>query len=144
MAGTGVLMFFEWDHGLTTVVHQWFSWIFLIGACSHLAINIRPLKNHFNSPLGRAGIVFFSCALLVSCFSWGRITGPQLKRPIEQALVDAPLWALAGVVHAEPDALLARLQKRGIHATFEKSIHELSVQNRIGENQLLAITFLCE
>src|SRR4029450_10400711 len=32
MAVTGVLMFFELEHGFVVVVHQWASWILLIGA----------------------------------------------------------------------------------------------------------------
>lgn len=49
MAGTGVLMFFEYEGGLITVVHQWFSWIFLLGAGAHIAINLRPFQNHLRS-----------------------------------------------------------------------------------------------
>ena len=142
MAGTGVVMFFEWNPGLTTVVHEWFSWIFLIGACGHIVANFRPLKNHLKSRWGKAGITLFLCVLAASFFSWGKITGPQLKRPIEQALVDAPLWALAGTTHTEPDALVARLKAQGIAASTGQTIGELSRTNGVGENRLLAIVFL--
>jgi hypothetical protein len=52
MAVTGVLMFFELEHGLVVVVHQWSSWLLLIGAVGHLTANIRPLKNHLTSRWG--------------------------------------------------------------------------------------------
>ena len=56
MSGTGMLMFFEWNPGLTTVVHQWFSWFFLVGAAGHVAVNIRPLKTHFKSRWGKTSV----------------------------------------------------------------------------------------
>lgn len=144
MAGTGVAMFFEWNHGLTTVVHQWFSWLFLAGAGGHIAANFRPLKNHLKFRWGKASVALFACVLVASFFSWGRITGPQLKGPIEQALVDAPLWALAGTTHTEPEALVARLKAHGIAANQAQSVRELSNRNGVGENRLLAIVFLPE
>lgn len=142
MAGTGVAMFFEWNDGLTTVVHQWLSWLFLIGVGGHIALNFRPLKNHLKSRRGQASVALFACVLAASFFSWGRITGPQLKGPIERALVDAPLWALAGATHTEPQALLARLKAQGITASSEQSIGELSRHHGVGENRLLAVVFL--
>ena len=49
MAATGVLMFFELDQGLVVVVHQWSSWILLIGAAGHLTLHFRPLEKHLKS-----------------------------------------------------------------------------------------------
>lgn len=142
MAGTGTMMFFGCNHGLTTVVHQWFSWIFLIGAGSHIALHFRSLRHHLQSRWGRASAAVFACVLAASFFSWGRITGPQLKGPIEQALVDAPLWALAGTTHTEPQVLVARLKAHGIAADSGQSIGELARREGVGENRLLALVFL--
>jgi hypothetical protein len=77
MSATGVLMFFEWDRGLTTVVHQWFSWLFLAGAGGHIATNLRPLKNHLKSRWGKASLAAFAVVSAASLFSWGYITGPS-------------------------------------------------------------------
>ncbi|MBR0663927.1 hypothetical protein GXW71_06105 [Roseomonas hellenica] len=142
MSATGVLMFFGYDRGLTAVVHQWFSWFFLMGAGGHIAANIRPFKNHLRSRWGQVSVAVFMVVLAASLFSWGRITGPQLERPIKQALVDAPLSALAGVIRADPDALLLRLRARGITATSQQSVRDLSVGTGAGVNRLLAIVFL--
>jgi hypothetical protein len=144
MAGTGVAMFFEWNRGLTTVVHQWFSWLFLAGAAGHITANFRPLRNHLKSRWGKASAVVFTSLLVASFFSWGRVTGPQLKYPIEQALVDAPLWALAGTTHTKPDVLLARLKTHGIAASREQSVRDLSRDSGVGANRLLAWVFLPE
>ena len=82
MAATGVLMFFEWERGLAAVVHKWFSMLFLAAAGGHIAANLRPFKNHLKSHCGQASIAVFMVVLAASFFSWGIITGPELKRPI--------------------------------------------------------------
>lgn len=142
MAATGVLMFFEQEHGLVVVVHQWSSWILLIGAIGHLTANIRPLKNHMTSRWGAVTFGAFSAALIASWFTWGTITGSQLKRPIEQALVDAPISALARVTQVDPSTVAARLSALGIDATSEQSIRELAGARNQDENRLLGLMFL--
>ncbi|MBP1848618.1 DUF4405 domain-containing protein [Rhizobium halophytocola] len=142
LAITGVLMFFEWDVGLVTVVHQWFSWAFLIGAVGHVVANIRPFRNHLASPVGKASVTAFSLVVAASLFSWGLITGPQLERPIEEALVDAPLSALANTIRVAPDDLLLRLEGQGVFATAGQSIRQLAASSGVDENRLLALIFL--
>ncbi|WP_156332400.1 DUF4405 domain-containing protein [Rhodopseudomonas sp. AAP120] len=144
MSATGVLMFFELDRGLVVVVHQWFSWFFLAGAAGHITANFRPFKNHFKSAGTKAIAIIFAGVVAASLFSWGRMTGPQMKRPIELALVDAPLSSLAGVTHMEPDVLIGRFKAHGIVATGQQSIREISLQSGVGENRLLGIVFLPE
>ncbi|HEU5079137.1 MAG TPA: hypothetical protein VFT72_07980 [Opitutaceae bacterium] len=144
MSVTGILMIFDWEHGLVTVTHQWFSWIFVVGVCAHIAINVRSFKNHLSSGWGRASMVAFVLVLGASFFSWGLITGPQLKDTIEQSLVDAPISALAGVAHVSPEDLINKFKAGGINATGEKSIRELSEEFGVSENRLLAIVFLPE
>lgn len=141
ISATGVLMFLEWERGLMTVVHQWFSWLFIIGAGGHIAVNLRPLKNHLKSSWGKASVVVFVSILTLSAFSWGTITGPQIKRPIEQALVDAPLSALASVNRTPPEYVVQRLAARGIAADDRQSIGELALASGVDENRLLAIVF---
>jgi hypothetical protein len=59
-------------------------------------------------------------------------------------LIDAPLFALASTIRTDPDALLLRLKARGIPATRQQSIRELSTAHSVGENELLGIVFLPE
>ncbi|WP_417686077.1 DUF4405 domain-containing protein [Roseibium sp.] len=144
MSATGVVMFFEFEPGLTTVVHQWFSWAFLVGAGAHVAVNWRPLKLHLRSRWGKGSLAVFCLILLASFTSWGMVTGPQLKRPIEAALVNAPISALAEVTHVSTDRLLARLQTHGIEATPNQTLADLVVAHDIDENIFLGIVFLGE
>jgi len=144
MAITGILMFFEQDRGLIVVVHQWSSWLLVIGAVGHIVANFRPLKNHLKSGWGTVSVAAFGAILVASWFSWGLVTGPQLKRPIEQALVDAPLSVLARMNHVDPSALVAKLSAHGIDADSEQSIGELSRKYRLDENRLLGMVFLLD
>ncbi len=144
MSATGVLMFFELDRGLVVVVHQWFSWFFLAGAAGHIAANFRPFSNHFKSAATKTTAIIFTSVLVASLFSWGRMTGPQMKRPIELALVDAPLSSLAGVTHTEPGDLIERFKVHGIVATEQQSIREVAVASGLSENRLLGLVFMSE
>jgi hypothetical protein len=144
MAGTGALMFFDLDFAMTTVVHQWFSWIFLAGAAAHITTNFRPFKKHLGSGWGKASLATFGVVLAASFVSWGFVTGPQMEKPIEQALVDAPLSALASVIRATPEALVTRMKEHGITANAQQSVREVSARSGESENRLLAIVFLPE
>jgi hypothetical protein len=142
MAATGILMFFGLDRALMAEAHKWFSLFFLTGVAGHITANFRPFMNHLKSRWGRTSVAAFAVVLAASFFSWGLITGPQLERPIKRDLVDAPLSALASVTATAPDTLLLKLKARGIDATSEQSVREISAKYRVDENRLLAIVFL--
>lgn len=141
MSATGVLMFFELDAGLVTVTHQWFSWAFLLGAGAHIALNWRPFRNHLKSGWARASIAAFAALTMAALFSWGMITGPQIERPIEEALVDAPISALAAVTRNSPETVLRRLAANGIVAGGDDSLRDIAQRSGADENRLLAIVF---
>lgn len=144
MGATGVLMFFEVDGGLTTVIHQWFSWAFLFGATAHIVVHLRSFTHHLRGRWGGVSAAVFLAVFVASCFSWGLITGPQLRRPVEGALADAPLASLASVTRTDPDVLLQRLQAHGIRARADESINQLAGETGISENRLLSLVFLSE
>jgi hypothetical protein len=141
MAGTGVLMFFGYDRGITGIVHQWMSWAFLMGAGGHVIANWLPLKKHLRSSWARLTTVTFVAVLAASCFSWGLITGPQLEEPIELSLADAPLSALASVRRVSPEVLVAKLAAQGVTATPHDTVRGLAVRHHIGANRLFGIIF---
>lgn len=141
ISATGILMFFEWERGLMTVAHQWLSWLLVIAVAGHIVVNLRPLKSHLRSRWGKASVAVFAAILAASASSWGMITGPQIKRPIEQALVDAPLSALAGVTRTPPQTVVERLGARGIAAGPDQSIGAIAQASGVDENRLLAIVF---
>jgi hypothetical protein len=144
LSTTGLLMFFGWDRGLMSGVHQWLSWLFLAGVGGHVAANIRPFKNHCKSRWGKVTIATFTIVLAASFFSWGIATGHHLLKAVEQALVDAPLSTLASLTHTAPDALVRRLKAHGIIATSQQTVRDLSSERGESKKHLLAIVFLTE
>lgn len=144
MLGTGVVMFFNWNPGLIAVVHKWFSWVFLLGLCGHIAINIGPFLNHLKSRWGRGSIALCTIILILSFNTWGKVTGPRLKMPVQRALAQAPLSVLAEVSRTSLPDLLDKMKRNGITATGEESVLELSEKNHVDEHHLLGIIFLPE
>lgn len=144
MAVTGVLMFFDVVPGYLSFAHEWCSWFFLAGAAGHVAVNFRPFVKHLKSNWGRANVAIFTIALVVSMFSFGRITAPQLKWPISNALVEAPLSALADVTRTDQVELLAKLKTHGITATPKQNIKELAEEFDLDEFHILGLVFLRE
>jgi hypothetical protein len=144
MAASGVLMFFDLVPGYISFVHEWFSWLFLLGASGHVAVNFRSLTKHLQSAWGRANVATFAMVLVISTFSFGRITAPQLKWPIAEALLDAPLSALADVTRTDSADLLAKLKTHGITATPDQNIKELAIDYGMDEFHVLGLVILPE
>lgn len=144
MAVTGVLMFFDVVPGYLSFAHEWFSWFFLAGAGGHIAVNFRPLTKHLQSNWGRANVAIFAIILVVSTFSFGRITAPQLKWPISNALIEAPLSALADVTRTDHAVLLGKLKTHGITAAPDQSIKELAIKHDVDEFHVLGLVFLAD
>src|SRR5690606_15678085 len=133
MSVSGVLMFFDVVPGYLSFAHEWFSWFFLVGAGGHIAVNYRPLEKHLKSNWGRANVAIFSIILVVSTYSFGRITAPQLKWPISDALIEAPLSVLADVTRTDPADLQGKLKTHGIAATPDQNIRELAATHDMDE-----------
>jgi cytochrome bd-type quinol oxidase subunit 2 len=141
MAGTGVLMFFGVNTGITDVIHQWFSWLFLLAVCAHLTMHVRSILRHMQSTSVRLGVGLFATILVLSLFSWGTVTGPQLKRPIERAMLQASVNSLATVKHVPSATLVARFSAIGVDTTGRETIEQLSQRYRISPHRLLAVVF---
>jgi hypothetical protein len=144
MSVTGVLMFFDIVPGYVSFAHEWFSWAFVIGAVAHIVVNFKPFTKHLRSNWGRANVAIFSIIVVVSMYSFGQITAPQLKWPISNALIDAPLSALADITRTDHAVLLDKLKAHGINATPEQNIKELAQQNRVDEFHVLGLVFLAD
>lgn len=144
MAVTGVLMFFDVVPGYVSFAHEWFSWLFLVGTAGHIAVNFKPLTKHLRSNWGKASVAVCVVVLVVSMFSFGRITAPQLKWPISNALVEAPLSALADVTRTDSAELVTRLAKHGITATPDQNVKGLAEKHDLDEFHILGLVFLRE
>jgi len=126
-AVTGVLLFFHADTGLNKAVHEWLSWVFLIGAILHLILNFGPFKKYLSQRKGQILLGGFILLLALSFIpiQGGHKHGSPFAAPIK-ALAGAPLTTLAEVARTTPDQLRAQLSDAGLTVTSDKqSISEL-------------------
>ncbi len=144
MVGTGVLMFFDIVPGYVTFVHEWLSWVFVLGAGAHIVVNSRPFLRHLKTGWGRANVALFLALLVISTFSFGRITAPQLKWPISEALIAAPISILADLTRRDDAEVLRILNGHGIAATASQSVQEVSEAHGLDEFHVLGLLFLSE
>ncbi len=126
-AVTGVLLFFHAATGLNKAVHEWLSWIFLIGAVFHLILNFTSFKKHLTQRKGQVLMGTFALLLVLSFVPFdeeGHHGSPLI--PPAKALARTPLSTLAQVAGTSPDQLRDRLSREGITvASYEQSLSEL-------------------
>ena len=126
-AVTGVLLFFHAATGLNKAVHEWLSWVFLVGAVVHLALNFAPFKKYLTQ---RKAQVLIGSSVLILALSFvpmgeeGHHDSP-FAPPI-RALAQAPLTTLALVARISPEQLRERLAGEGLAVnSYQQSISEL-------------------
>jgi len=122
MTGTGVLMFFDIVPGYVAFAHEWLSWLFVVGVVAHTLLNFRSFARHLAGRWGRTSLVVFTAVLVVSTLSFGRITAPQLKWPISEALIETPLSVLAEVTRRDDAQLLQELAAQGVTARADETV----------------------
>lgn len=115
-AVTGILMFFHLDSGLNKTVHEWLSWILVIGAGFHIASNYIGFKRYFSAAKGQVFMGGFALLLALSFVPMGDVGGePPFVAPIK-TLSAAPLTTLALVAEVTPEQIAERLTAAGFSA----------------------------
>ncbi|MDO8988174.1 MAG: DUF4405 domain-containing protein [Sideroxyarcus sp.] len=129
-AVTGVLIFFHVDSGANKFVHEWLSWVLLVGVALHVVANLAGLKIHLASVRGRLLIGVFAAALLASFMQFGAFSDePPFVQPI-RSLSQAPLSTLALVAKISPEQLRENLSKAG----FQPVSDQQSVSDLVGSD----------
>lgn len=116
------MMFFDIVPGYVTFAHEWPSWIFLVGIGAHIAV--------------------FAATMALSTYSFGQITAPQLKWPLSEAMVEAPISLLAELTKTTDAALLNRLLEHGISARPDQTVMELAEAYDQDEFHILGLIVL--
>lgn len=130
-AVTGVLLFFHAATGLNKAVHEWLSWVFLIGAILHLALNFAPFKNYLMQRKGQVLMGSFVLLLALSFFPIGgeEHHAPPFVPPV-RALAQAPLTILAEVAQTSPEQLRNHLASAGIAVDSDQQ----SISDLVGDD----------
>lgn len=142
MAVSGVMMFFHVMPGYITYAHRWLSWLFLLGAGAHIILNNRALVRHLGSAWGRTSLTVFTLALIVSTFSFGQVTAPQLERRVSEKLVEARLSTLADLTRTNQTGLLRKLAGHGVRARPDQTVKEVATEHGIEDFHILGLIFL--
>ncbi len=129
-AVTGVLMFFHLDSGINKTVHEWLSWILVIGAGLHIASNFTGFKRYFSNRKGQAFMGGFALLLALSFVPVGNIGGEPPFIPPLKALSSTPLSTLALVAEITPEQMIERLSSAG----FSAQSNEQSVSDVVGKD----------
>lgn len=140
---TGILLFCKINLGLIKSAHEWLSWLLIIGTIGHLALNWRPLVRSLSRPVGT--IIFF-VFLVLTCASFLPLSeGKKRQHPafsIAEALIQAPLSAVAQFTHRNREETMAALSGAGIRLVDgEQTIQEIADENGRRPLDVLALLF---
>jgi hypothetical protein len=124
-------MFFHVNSVLMKVAHEWLSWLLVIGAVAHLALNWRPFVAYFRKPAALAIMGLFLAIGIVSFIPLGGMSGR--RPPMMQlfgALEQSSLEVVAQVVQKTPDDLTQELASQGITVRDPRqTIREIAAEN---------------
>lgn len=143
-AVTGILIFFHLDSGANKLVHEWLSWLLLVGVALHGYIHFNLIKGYLRT---RSGLLIVLACLLILALSFLPLSQgggkPRFVRPIT-ALANAPLTTLAAVARISPQELEARLQKAGFRPGPEDQSLRDVVGNGLGKQMQVLEQVLAE
>ncbi len=140
VAVTGVLMFFHLDYGLVKLAHEWMSWLLVVGAIAHVALNWRPFLRYFAQPTGlaiMAGLLTLGVLAFLPAGQHqhrGRPPFMEMSGVLEQSSLDL----VAQVAKKNTESIQEQLAAQGIRVRHaQQTIAEIASENRIGSTELL-------
>ncbi|OPX94757.1 MAG: hypothetical protein A4E58_02411 [Syntrophorhabdus sp. PtaB.Bin006] len=141
-AVTGIMLFFKVNLGLVKHVHEWLSWLLVVGTVFHLTVNWRSCVRYASKPLGRLILIAFFLLICASLLPMGkRHDGRQFGR-ISDVLMQNPLWAVAQAADHSPDEAMNILKSKGIHVEGkDQTIRDIATKNDKSTVGILEIIF---
>lgn len=142
-AATGIMLFFKVELSLVKPVHEWLSWLLVIGTALHLAVNWHPTVRYISKPIGAGILLIF---LLLICVSFvplggGKRGGNPFIR-ITDNLAQAPLSTVAQVAKHGDQEVMDILKSQGIRAEGkDQTIREIATQNNKSPVEVLFVIF---
>ena len=141
-AMTGILLFFRVNLGLVRPVHEWLSWLFVIGGVLHMIVNRKVLMAYISKPVGKSVLFIFFLLICLSLLAPDN-TGHSLSlAKVNDAIIEAPLSDVARLTNHNPEEAMNLLKSKGM--TIEdkdQSIREIAVKNHEHPFRILDVIF---
>ncbi len=139
---TGIMLFFKMQLGLIKPVHEWLSWLLVIGSVFHLVANRHVLVKYVSRPLGKGILIFFLVLICVSVVPFGSQQREHPLKRISTSLTQAPLSAVARIANHKPDEAANILSSNGINIeSADQTIQDIAMQNGKNPLRILDVIF---
>jgi hypothetical protein len=142
-AVTGIMLFFKINPGLVKPAHEWLSWLLVIGALTHVAVNWRTVAHYVSKPVGKVILTLFILLLGVSMLpvAGGKSKGHPVAR-ITDSMVRAPLSVVARTANHTPDEAIAILKSKGIQVEGkDQTVQDIASRNNQNPIRVLDVIF---
>ena len=137
---TGIMMFFGLAYGLIRPVHEWLSWLFVIGSVFHIQANWKVFISYFTKPLGRGIIASFVIIILIAFLPFGGGGRKSPNSALSRIVSSLPIETVATALNERPEELVKRMNARGINVSGRSdTISEIAAANGMESMRILRI-----
>ncbi len=142
-ATTGIMVFFHLGFGFAKVLHEWFSWLLVIGGIFHVIASWQPFVRYFSKPAGKAIMGFFGLLIVVSLLPFGGEHGEGAPpHKLAGFLAHVPFATVASVACHQPEELIKELKSKGVVVDRkEETIQEIAARNGKQNVEILNVIF---
>ncbi|SEM37786.1 hypothetical protein SAMN04489760_11264 [Syntrophus gentianae] len=141
-AVTGILLFFKIHIGLVKPVHEWLSWLLVLGAIFHTIANHSFFMRYLAQPVGRGILIVFGLLICLSFFPLNNNGDRNPYAKMSNALSQSSLSAVAKIAHHEPEEAVNILRAKGIYPdSKDQTIQEIAAKNNSQPLRVLSLIF---
>lgn len=144
-AVTGILLFFNVRAGMVKPVHEWLSWLLVVGVIFHAIVNRQCFVKYLSKPLGRGIMIFFALLIGASLLPLGEGQGKSHSNPMARAsdsLIRSPLTEVSQIADHEADEAVGLLKSKGISVERkDQTIQEIAAKNKMNPVRVLDAIF---
>ena len=141
-AVTGIMLFFRIELGLIKPVHEWLSWLLVIGTIFHLIANWKASIKYISKPIGKGILIFFLVLICVAFIPLGGKSKGSPEKRMVRNLIQNPLSEVALIAEHNPDEAINILKSKGINIdNKEQTIQDIAAKNKKSPMDVLGIIF---
>ncbi len=136
-AVTGIMLFFKVQLGLVKPIHEWLSWLLVIGTIFHGIVNRQLFMKYISKPVGRGILIFFFLLICISMLPLGNRQKHPLAK-VSDAVIQSPLWKVEQIANQEQGEAMNILKSKGISVERrDQTIKEIAASNRTSPLHIL-------